>query len=92
MTIITIIAIVIWPITIIAYIIWNLYNKNSKFESMLLRQNEFIKNILALADNIDKTASKIDSTMWVSADQELKTMFEDIKSMQENIKQFTKKL
>jgi hypothetical protein len=51
-----------------------------------------IKNILSLADNIDKTAQKIDSTMWVSADPELKIMFDDIKTMQENIKQFTSKL
>jgi hypothetical protein len=89
---ITIIAIGIWPITIIAYVIWNLYNKNVKLESMIVKQNEFIKSVLGLADNIDKTAMKIDSTMWVSADPELKTMFEDIKTMQENIKQFTGKL
>jgi hypothetical protein len=89
---ITIISIAIWPITIIAYVIWNLYNKNVKLESMIVKQNEFIKSVLGLADNIDKTAMKIDSTMWVSADPELKTMFEDIKTMQENIKQFTGKL
>jgi hypothetical protein len=89
---ITIISIVIWPITIIAYVIWNLYNKNVKLESMIVKQNEFIKSVLGLADSIDKTAMKIDSTMWVSADPELKTMFEDIKTMQENIKQFTGKL
>ena len=89
---ITIISIAIWPVTIIAYVIWNLYNKNVKLESMIVKQNEFIKSVLGLADNIDKTAMKIDSTMWVSADPELKTMFEDIKTMQENIKQFTGKL
>jgi hypothetical protein len=89
---ITIISIAIWPITIIAYVIWNLYNKNVKLESMIVKQNEFIKSVLGLADSIDKTAMKIDSTMWVSADPELKTMFEDIKTMQENIKQFTGKL
>jgi hypothetical protein len=89
---ITVISIAIWPITIIAYVIWNLYNKNVKLESMIVKQNEFIKAVLGLADSIDKTAMKIDSTMWVSADPELKTMFEDIKAMQENIKQFTGKL
>jgi hypothetical protein len=59
---------------------------------MIVKQNDFIKAILGLADNIDKTAMKIDSTMWVSSDPELKTMFDDIKTMQENIKQFTSKL
>ena len=87
-----IISIAIWPITIVAYVIWNLYNKNVKLENMLVKQNEFIKSVLGLADNIDKTAAKIDSTMWVSADAELKQMFDDIKVMQENIKQFTGKL
>jgi peptidoglycan hydrolase CwlO-like protein len=88
----TIISIAIWPITIIGYIIFNLFNKNIKLEKIINNQSSFIKNILSLADNIDKTAQKIDSTMWVSADPELKIMFEDIKTMQENIKQFTSKL
>ena len=88
----TIISIAIWPITIIGYIIFNLFNKNIKLEKIINNQSSFIKNILSLADNIDKTAQKIDSTMWVSADPELKIMFDDIKTMQENIKQFTSKL
>jgi peptidoglycan hydrolase CwlO-like protein len=88
----TIISIAIWPITIIGYIIFNLFNKNVKLEKIINNQSNFIKNILSLADNIDKTAQKIDSTMWVSADPELKIMFDDIKTMQENIKQFTSKL
>jgi hypothetical protein len=89
---ITIISIVIWPLTIITYVIWNLYNKNIRLENMLKKEDEFVRNVLSLADNIDKTATKIDATMWVSADPELKIMFEDIKSMQESIKQFTGKL
>jgi peptidoglycan hydrolase CwlO-like protein len=88
----TIISIAIWPITIIGYVIFNLFNKNIKLEKIINNQSSFIKNVLSLADNIDKTAQKIDSTMWVSADPELKIMFEDIKTMQENIKQFTSKL
>lgn len=88
----TIISIAIWPITIIGYVIFNLFNKNVKLEKIINNQSSFIKNVLSLADNIDKTAQKIDSTMWVSADPELKIMFEDIKTMQENIKQFTSKL
>jgi hypothetical protein len=89
---ITIISIVIWPFAIACYVIWNLYNKNVKLEEMLVKENEFIKNVLSLADNIDKTATKIDSTMWVSSDPELKEMFDQIKMMQENIKRFTAKL
>jgi peptidoglycan hydrolase CwlO-like protein len=82
----------LWLATIFGYVIFNLFRKNAKQEEMLKKQNDFIRSVLALADNIDKTAQKIDSTMWVSADQELKTMFEDIKNMQENIKKFTGKL
>jgi len=82
----------LWLSTIFGYVIFNLFRKNAKQEEMLKKQNDFIRSVLALADNIDKTAQKIDSTMWVSADQELKTMFEDIKNMQENIKKFTGKL
>ena len=85
----TIISIAIWPITIIGYVVFNLFNKNRKLELIISKQNDFIKNILSLADNIDKTAQKIDSTMWVSADPELKIMFDDIKNMQDNIKKFT---
>jgi len=89
---ITIISIAIWPLTIIGYVIWNLYSKNIRLENMLKKEDEFVRSVLSLADNIDKTAAKIDATMWVSADPELKIMFEDIKSMQESIKQFTGKL
>jgi hypothetical protein len=89
---ITIISIAIWPLTIIGYVIWNLYSKNIRLENMLKKEDEFVRSVLSLADNIDKTATKIDATMWVSADPELKIMFEDIKSMQESIKQFTGKL
>jgi hypothetical protein len=85
----TIISIAIWPVTIIGYVVFNLFNKNRKLELIIGKQNDFIKNILSLADNIDKTAQKIDSTMWVSADPELKIMFDDIKNMQDNIKKFT---
>lgn len=88
----TIFITILWFITIIGYIIFNLYNKNIKLEKVVENQSNFIKNVLLLADNIDKTAQKIDSTLWVSADPELKIMFDDIKSMQENIKQFTSKL
>jgi len=89
---ITIISIAIWPLTIIGYVIWNLYSKNIRLENMLKKEDEFVRSVLSLADNIDKTAAKIDATMWVSADPELKIMFEDIKTMQESIKQFTGKL
>lgn len=85
-------AIILWAITIVGYIIFNLYTKNIKLEKIITNQNNFIKNVLSLADSVDKTAQKIDSTMWVSSDPELKLMFDDIKAMQENIKQFTSKL
>lgn len=86
---VTTVSIILWVSTIIGYIIFNLFNKNRKLELIIGKQNDFIKNILSLADNIDKTAQKIDSTMWVSADPELKIMFDDIKNMQDNIKKFT---
>jgi peptidoglycan hydrolase CwlO-like protein len=86
---VTTVSIALWASTIIGYIVFNLFNKNRKLELIISKQNDFIKNILSLADNIDKTAQKIDSTMWVSADPELKIMFDDIKNMQDNIKKFT---
>ena len=86
---VTTVSIILWVSTIIGYIVFNLFNKNRKLELIISKQNDFIKNILSLADNIDKTAQKIDSTMWVSADPELKIMFDDIKNMQDNIKKFT---
>ena len=73
---VTTVSIILWVSTIIGYIVFNLFNKNRKLELIISKQNDFIKNILSLADNIDKTAQKIDSTMWVSADPELKIMFD----------------
>jgi hypothetical protein len=88
----TTLSIIIWPIGIIFYIIWNLFSKNVRLEEMLNKQETFVRSILNLADNIDKTAMKIDSTLWVSSDPELKMMFDDIKAMQEHIKSFTNKI
>jgi len=81
-----------WVLLAMGWVIYNLYSKNYKFEQIIVNQSNFIKSILQLADSIDKTVQKIDSTLWVSGDQELKQLFNDVKIMQENIQQFTKKL
>lgn len=94
MGILMIIGIIIasWVLLAMGWVIYNLYSKNYKFEQIIVNQSNFIKSILQLADSIDKTVQKIDSTLWVSGDQELKQLFNDVKIMQENIQQFTKKL
>jgi peptidoglycan hydrolase CwlO-like protein len=85
---ITLIMVILWPLTIFSYIIFNLFNKNKKLENVIVRQNRFIENMLSSIKEIDKAVEKIDSTIWVQSDPELLTLFESVKQIQAQIKDF----
>lgn len=80
--------IVLWPTTIIGYIIYNLYNKNIKLESALIRQSNFISAMLLTMKDVDKTVQKIDATIWVQSDPELLALFDSVKQIQTQIQDF----
>jgi len=84
----TTIMIVLWPTTIIGYIIYNLYNKNIKLESALIRQSNFISAMLLTMKDVDKTVQKIDATIWVQSDPELLALFDSVKQIQTQIQDF----
>jgi len=85
----TITAIVLWIVTIIGYVIYNLYNKNKKLERMVVNQQVYINDFLAMAKSIDKAAEQIDSKIWVQSDPEFLQLMETIKEIQTSIKQYT---
>jgi len=87
----TIISISIWVVSIIAYVIVNLFRKNKKLEQMVINQQVYINNFLAMATTIDKAADKIDSQLWVQSDPEFLQLMETVKEMQGSIKQYTER-
>jgi hypothetical protein len=84
----TTIMLVLWPVTIVLYVIYNLFTKNKKLESVIIKQNNFIEAMLSNIKEIDKAVEKIDATIWVQSDPELLTLFDSVKQIQEKIKDY----
>jgi P-type conjugative transfer protein TrbJ len=84
----TTIVTVLWIATILGFIIYNLYNKNVKLENTIIRQSNFINNMLTTIREVDKTVEKIDSTIWVQSDPELHALFDSVKQIQSQIKDY----
>ena len=79
---------VLWPVTILGYIIFNLYNKNKKLENAIIKQNNFIDTMVSTIKDIDKVVEKIDATIWVQSDPELHALFDSVKQIQSQIKDY----
>lgn len=84
----TLIMVILWPLTILSYIIFNLYNKNKKLENAVIKQNNFIDNMVSTIKEIDKVVEKIDATIWVQSDPELHALFDSVKQIQSQIKDY----
>jgi hypothetical protein len=80
--------VILWPLTILSYVIYNLYNKNKKLENAVIKQNNFIDSMLLTIKEIDKAVEKIDSTIWVQSDPELHALFDSVKQIQSQIKDY----
>jgi hypothetical protein len=80
--------VILWPITILSFIIYNLFNKNKKLENAVIKQNNFIDTMLSTIKEIDKAVEKIDSTIWVQSDPELHALFDSVKQIQSQIKDY----
>jgi hypothetical protein len=85
---ITILSISLWILTVVGWIIWNLYNKNRKLESMVIRQQLFIEGIKGSMKEINACANLIDSKLWVQSDPEFLSLMENVKQMQETINNY----
>jgi hypothetical protein len=83
-----IIALIVWVVSIIGYVIWNLFQKNRKLESMVVRQQLFIENIKDCMKEINVAANQIDSKLWVQSDPEFLSLMENVKQMQTRINEF----
>jgi hypothetical protein len=85
---ITILSISLWILTVVGWIIWNLYNKNRKLESMVIRQQIFIDGIKGSMKEINACANLIDSKLWVQSDPEFLSLMENVKQMQETLNNY----
>jgi hypothetical protein len=85
----TLIFVFLWISTIVGWVIFNLYNKNKKMELMVIRQGSFAYDMISLMKELDVTMEKIDGKVWTSADPELTSLFDSVKSIQARIKMYT---
>ena len=86
--IITWIVVALWVLTVVGYIVFNLYQKNIKLENMVVRQQLFINEVMANYKEIDLLVDKIDKTLWVQSDPEFLQLIEEMKNLQNVIKQY----
>ena len=86
--ILTIAAISLWVVSVIGYVIWNLFQKNRKFESIVVNQQIFIESIKGCIKEINTCANEIDSKLWVQSDPEFLSLMENVKQMQVRINEF----
>jgi hypothetical protein len=84
-----IITICMWILAGIAYAIINLYKKNVKLENMLNEQSKFTNDVIFLLDDFNALVNKIDMTIWVQSDPELRSLFDNIKELQKTVQSFT---
>lgn len=82
------ISISIWVASVVGYIIWNLFNKNRKLESIVIKQQFFIDGIKDCMKEVNNTANQIDSKIWVQSDPEFLSLMENVKQMQTRINEF----
>jgi hypothetical protein len=87
--IITWVVIALWVLTIVGYIVFNLYQKNKKLEDMVIKQQLFINEVMLSYKEIDLLVDKIDKTLWVQSDPEFLQLIEEMKTLQNTIKQYT---
>lgn len=87
--IITWIVVALWVLTVVGYVVFNLYQKNKKLENMVVRQQLFINEVMANYKEIDLLVDKIDKTLWVQSDPEFLQLIEEMKNLQNVIKQYT---
>jgi hypothetical protein len=87
--ILTWIVVALWVLTVVGYIVFNLYQKNIKLETMVVKQQLFINEVMANYKEIDLLVDKIDKTLWVQSDPEFLQLIEEMKNLQGMIKQYT---
>jgi hypothetical protein len=83
-----IIALIVWGVSVVGYIVFNLFNKNRKLESMVIKQQLFIEDIKGCMKEINTCANQIDSKLWVQSDPEFLSLMENVKQMQARINEF----
>lgn len=84
----TTIAMILWIVTVLAWVIYNLYNKNVKLENIIIKQSNFINNIMTTFGDLNKAVEQIDSKIWVQSDPELTSLFDSVKEIQSRIKDY----
>ena len=59
-----------------------LIRKNQKLEQIVLNQQQTIDTISILTNKMDDSFRQLDGRLWVGEDEDLKTMFDELKEVQ----------
>jgi CHASE3 domain sensor protein len=59
-----------------------LIRKNQKLEQIVLNQQQTIDTISILTSKMDDSFKQLDGRIWVGEDEDLKTMFDELKEVQ----------
>lgn len=62
-------------------IIFLLIRKNKKLEEIISTQQDQLDSITILINRMNDNFQQLDEKLWISEDQELKTLFEEIKDI-----------
>ena len=64
-----------------------LIKKNSRLEKIVTNQNNYINAVSILINQMDESFKQIDSKLYISDDEELKTTFQNMQSIQSALKE-----
>jgi len=84
------ISIVLWIVTVLGYVLFNLYQKNVKLESMVVRQSNLLNGLSGIIGESDKVIKELDTKIWAEGDKELAAVFQNLRIIQEALNQYKK--
>ena len=83
-----VISIVLWVATIVGYIIYNLYQKNTKLEEIVIRQQNLIMGIGGVIAESEKVMKQLDDKIWMEGEKDIAAAFQNLRAIQDALNQF----
>ena len=82
------IAIILWVATLLGYVLYNLYQKNVKLESIVIKQSNLLQSLSVVIGESDKVIRELDTKIWTEGDKELASVFQNLRAIQQALNQF----
>jgi hypothetical protein len=82
------ISIILWIATIIGYIIYNLFQKNTKLETIVQKQDYQLRAITQIINESNKILEQTELTQAFKSDDQIGAFFNNLKIIQESLNEF----